>query len=188
MPDDHGEELAPNLALYHGSVVDRIDPWKRGRVRVNLPGIAMPTGWCFPLATLGAGDGVGFFSVPKVGAEVGVWFKNGDEDQPFYVAAHWPRNVRIPLAADGASPEEAPDIHVFETEHWALILDDRATRLLTLKDKATGMNAIEIDGVTQGVTIKGTVAVRIEATGAVTIDGATVTIKGRAVLPTGRPI
>ncbi len=189
MADDHDAELPANLAMYHGSVVDRIDPLKLGRVRVRIPAIADPTGWAFPLATGGGGDGVGFFNVPKVGAEVGVWFKSGDEDQAFYAPGHWPQSVSMPTAVADASPEEAPDIHAWETDDWAIVLDGRDGRsTLTIKDKQLGNDFIEIDGVTKGVTIQGTVAIRIISPGAIQIQGATVTINDRPVLPSGKPI
>lgn len=184
--DEQDSELPVTLSFCHGSVVDRVDPLKLGRIKANIPGIAEPTGWAFPLS-MARGPGMGFWSIPKLNSEVGIWFKNGDEDQAFYVPSHWTTAAQPPVEIQGASVEDAPDIHVFETEKWALILDDRATPLLTLKDKA-GLNSIEIDGLTQGITIKGTVAVRIEATGTVTIDGAIVKINNRVVLPTGRPI
>jgi uncharacterized protein involved in type VI secretion and phage assembly len=192
MADDHDAELPANLAMYHGSVVANDDPLKLGRVRFRIPAIVEPrSDWAFPLATGGGGDGVGFFSVPKVGAEVAVWFKGGDEEQPFYAPAHWPQSVSMPsaVAAADVTPQEAPDVHTWETDDWAITMDDRAGReTLTIKDKQLGNDFIEIDGVTKGVTIQGTVAIRIIATGAVQIDGATVTIKGRPVLPSGKPI
>lgn len=192
MADDHDAELPANLAMYHGSVVENADPLKLGRVKVRVPAIVEPrSDWAFPLATGGAGEGVGFFNVPKVGAEVAVWFKGGDEDQPFYAPAHWPQTVSRPGAIEAAdvTPAEAPLIHVWETDNWTIVLDDRPGRSsLLIKDKQLGNDFIEIDGVTKGVTIQGTVAIRIISTGAVQIQGAVVTINGRVVLPSGKPI
>lgn len=190
MADDHDAELSLNLAMYHGSVVANDDPLKLGRVRVRVPAIVEPrSDWAFPLATGGAGDGVGFFNVPKVGAEVAVWFKGGDEDQVFYAPAHWPQSVSMPTAVAAVTPAEAPDIHAWETDDWAIVLDDRNGRSnLLIKDKQLGNDFIEIDGVTKGITIQGTVAIRIISTGAIQIQGTTVTINNRVVLPSGKPI
>lgn len=195
MGDDHDTDgIPPNLAMYHGEVVSNADPLKLGRCRVRVPGIIDErSGWAFPLATVGGGsDAAGFFAIPKVGADVGVWFKGGDEDQPFYMAANWSAPdgaTEIPTPVRAASVEEVHLIQCFETERWLLVFDNRTGReSLTIKDKATSNDVIEIDGALHGVTIKGTIGVTIESLGAITIRGTTVTINGRPVLPTGRPI
>lgn len=188
MSDDHDSELPRQLAFYHGVVTANADPYKLGRVRVRIPGmIDDQSGWAFPLG-LARGNGVGFFSVPQVGAEVGVWFKHGDEDHPFYVPGWWLLEQQ-PDTIKGLSADEAPDVHVIETKSWALVLDDRAGRQnLLIKSKALDTDLIELDGVTHGVTIKGTVGVNIESLGAIRIQGTAVTINGRAVAPVTKPI
>lgn len=178
----------PRLSLHHGVVVRNNDPLTIGRVTVRVPGIIdEESGWAFPLM-LSRGRGVGFYDVPKPGAEVGVWFLLGDTDRPFYVPGHAVApggRGQGPSAVQGATPDEAPSIHVWETERHLVLLDERAGReALEMRDKVTG-DGIAYDGLTRSLEVKGTVAVKIVSTGAISIDGLTVTINGRAVLPGG---
>ena len=180
-------------ALYHGVVTANADPLKIGRVRVRVMGLVEPeSDWAFPIATVGGGESaLGFYSVPKVGAEVGVWFKAGDVDHPFYVAGHWGApggSSQAPTPVRDATPEEAPLIRCFETERHIMTFDARPGReSMEFKDKVSG-DGIAFDGLTRSLEISGTVAVIIKSTGAIKIDGTAVTINNRIVLPSGDPI
>ena len=65
----------------------------------------------------------GLFAVPEEGAEVGVFFKQGDLDAPYYLAGHWGKP-----GGESEVPEEAqkspPDNRVFATTTFR----DRARR------------------------------------------------------------
>lgn len=180
-------------AIYHGVVTSNADPLKVGRVRVRVAGIVEPeSDWAFPVGTVGGGESaVGFYAVPKVGSEVGVWFKGGDVDHPFYVAGHWGApggSSQAPTPVRSATAEEAPLIRCFETDRHLLTFDARPGReVLKFEDKTSG-DALTFDGLTRSVELKGTVAVVIKATGAIKIDGLAVTINGRTVRPGGDPI
>src|SRR5512136_1169857 len=85
-----------HLGMYLGHVTDRNDPEGLGRVRVSIPGLIEPeSGWAWPLGTSGGGSrDRGFFAVPEVGAEVAIWFNQGDlSEEPFYLSAHWGKPV-----------------------------------------------------------------------------------------------
>lgn len=126
--------------FFRAKVIDNNDPEQMGRIKVevypfmvgketadtltNTEGIdidVMP--WAVPAYPLfdGAGDGFGFFAVPKEGSFVFVFFENEDIYQPVYFAS----------AADGVHglPEERktnyPDNKVWKTSSGTTInIDD----------------------------------------------------------------
>lgn len=191
------------LAVYDGIVMDRDDPLKVGRVRVRVPGlIAAPGVWALPIGMPGGGSSTkGFFFVPEVGAEVAVFFKQGDVDHPRYLAGAWGRPNGTPdlpssalEAEDGTeyTATQIPNVCVLETRRYEIVIDDNEGHSrLAIRDKASpngGEDIIEIDGEKHGVRISGTVAVLIESVGAVTINGLQVMINNRVVRDTGDPI
>jgi hypothetical protein len=188
------DPTAPLYGLYIGQVVDRDDPERLGRVRVRIRGIVEPaTAWAFPLGTVGGGsDRRGFFAVPEKDAEVGILFHQGDVDQPYYLCGHWGRTsggIEVPEAARGLSASDTPKVRVFETGRFVLAFDDRVGgEALRIQDKAPGGCEIEIDGTSMGITIKATAALFLQADGLVNIQGTTVVINGRVVLPGAKPI
>lgn len=194
MNDDFDAPDQRLLGLHIGHVVDRADPLKLGRVRVRIPGLIQDaSAWAFPLGTIGGGsDRRGFFAVPEDGAEVGVLFQEGDVERPFYLACHWGMPggaTEIPGPARGLSRTETPQVRVFETRRFLLVFDDRAEHeTLRIEDKAAGGAQIEIDGTALGMTIKATSALILKADGLVNIEGTTVVINGRLVLPGGGAI
>ena len=179
--------------LYIGHVVDRVDPECLGRVRVRIPGLVEPaSAWAFPLGTVSGGsDQRGFFAVPEKGAEVGVLFHQGDIDHPYYLSGHWGKPggaTEVPSPARGLSPVETPQVRSFETGRFVLVFDDRGSNeTLRIQDKTSG-DQIEFDGVGMGITIQATSALILKADGLVSIEGTTVVINGRLVLPGATPI
>jgi uncharacterized protein involved in type VI secretion and phage assembly len=190
--DFEGHELRHH-GLYIGQVVDRADPEQLGRVRVRIPGLIEPaSAWAFPLGTVGGGsDGRGFFAVPEVGAEVGVLFHQGDVDHPYYLCGHWGKPggaSEVPSPARALSSADAPKVRAFETRRFVLVFDDRdGQEALRIADKTSG-DQIEFDGAAMGITIKATSALLLQADGLINIEGTTVVINGRLVLPTGGAI
>lgn len=87
--DDIGAHDTRLPGMYVGYVTHRNDPEKLGRVRVCIPGVLEPhSAWAWPLGTAGGGfKDRGFFAVPEEGAEVAVFFNQGDVDQLFGI---WP--------------------------------------------------------------------------------------------------
>lgn len=191
MSMDDGEVRYPGL--YIGEVVDREDAERLGRVRVRIPGLVEPaSNWAFPLGTVGGGsDRRGFFSVPEKGSEVGVLFHQGDVDHPYYLCGHWGKpdgQAEVPEPARGLSKEEAPQVRAFETGRFLLVFDDREGKeALVIKDKRSG-DQVEFDGAAMGITIKATSGLLLKADGIVSIEGATIQLNGRVVLPGPKPI
>jgi hypothetical protein len=184
--DDDGETKV--LGLEVGYVTNRDDPEGLGRVRLCIPGLIEPeSAWAFPLGTGGGGSKRrGFFAVPEVGAEVGVFFKRGDISAPYYLSAHWGK-------PDGVSevPDEAQgkvNNRVISTETFALELDETAgSRKARLSCRKTG-DYFEINAEDNTMTVSVTTALKIQAVGAVVVDSMALTLNGRTVRTIPDPI
>lgn len=177
------------LGMYVGYVTHRRDPDRLGRVRVCIPGVVEPhSAWAWPLGTAGGGfKDRGLFAVPEEGAEVAVFFNQGDVDAPYYLSAHWGK-------PDGESevPEEAqqdpPDNRVLATPTFRVELDESEdTRRLKLTNRKTGDHLV-FDAEENSVTLAATSALMLRAVGAVSIEGVQITIGGRVVRPIADPI
>jgi hypothetical protein len=165
----------PIYGLQIGVVVDRNDPESLGRVRVRIPGLIEPASpWAWPLGAPGGGSkSRGLWDIPNLGAEIGIFFKGGDPDQPYYMPANWGLGEVPSESEDGD-----PDVRTWETDEFAITIDDRpASKNLVLKDKSSG-NEIKIDGITRSISLDATTEVSINATGIVRIDGLLVLING----------
>ena len=77
---------------YRGTVVNNLDPMQRGRVQVSVPAVlgSGRLSWAEPCVPY-AGDQVGLFAVPPVGANVWVEFEAGDPDHPILAGCFWGR-------------------------------------------------------------------------------------------------
>ena len=177
------------LGMCVGYVTNRRDPARLGRVRVCIPGLVEPeSAWAWPLGTAGGGArDTGLFAVPPEGAEVAVFFDQGDPDSPHYLSGHWG-------APGGASevPEEArrdpPDNRVFATPTFRVEFDESdGAKRLKLTNRRTGDHLV-LDAETNTVTLSATTTLTLRAVGAVVIEAPVVTIAGRAVRPIPDPI
>ena len=187
--DDIGAHDTRLPGMYVGYVTHRNDPEKLGRVRVCIPGVLEPhSAWAWPLGTSGGGfKDRGFFAVPEEGAEVAVFFNQGDVDAPYYLSAHWGK-------PEGQSevPEEAqkdpPDNRVIATPTFRIELDESADgKKLKLTNRKTGDHLL-FDAEENTITLEGTTAITIRAVGAISLEAAQVTIAGRVVRPVADPI
>ncbi len=177
------------LGMYLGYVTQREDPEQLGRVRVCIPGVLEPeSAWAWPLGTSGGGSrNRGLFAVPEKGAEVAVFFNQGNVDAPHYLAAQWGKP-----GGESELPEEAqktpPDNRVLATETFRVELDESDKgRKLRLTNKKTGDHLV-FDAEENTVTLEATTALTLRAVGAITIDAMHVTIAGRVVRPVAEPI
>lgn len=75
---------------YRGTVENNVDPLQLGRVQVACPAVlgSGTLSWAMPCSPY-AGDGVGLFLVPPVGANVWVEFEAGDPDLPILGGCFW---------------------------------------------------------------------------------------------------
>ncbi|MCA9560478.1 MAG: hypothetical protein KC583_18140 [Myxococcales bacterium] len=187
--DDIGTHDTRLPGMYVGYVTARKDPEGLGRVRVCIPGVLEPEStWAWPLGTSGGGfKDRGFFAVPEEGAEVAVFFNQGDIDAPYYLSANWGK-------PDGESevPEEAqkdpPDNRVLATPTFRIELDEtEGARKLKLTNRKTGDHLL-FDAEENTITLEGTTAITIKAVGAISLEATSVTIAGRVVRPIADPI
>lgn len=187
-------EFDNSYGLYDGWITDNVDPLKLGRVRIVIPGLVEPeTDWASPIGCPGGGSNSrGLWSIPEIGANVAVFFKEGELETPRYLTGPWslPKDsTEAPTFTRNLTPAEAVQMTGLQTPRWEIVLDDRdGNEGLLIRDRKNPDNAIVFDGVQQTVSINGTVAVQITSTGIVNIDAMQVTINGRIVLPTSNPI
>lgn len=182
--DDLSRHDTRLLGMYVGHVTDRKDPEQLGRVRVCVPGLLEPhSAWAWPLGTVGGGSkNRGFFAVPEEGAEVALFFNQGDVDQPYFLSAHWGKPN-----GESEVPEEAqkdpPDNRVLATETFRLELDEtEGSRRLKITNKKTD-DYLEFDAEKNTITLQGTTAIVIRATGGISLDATHITIGGRVIRP-----
>lgn len=183
--DAEEEVQDPRLfGMFVGYVVNREDPKELGRVQVCIPGFLEPhSNWAWPLGTCGGGSkNRGFFAVPEQGAEVCVFFNQGEISSPYYITTNW----GMP-GGESEVPEEArkspPNNRVIATETFRIEMDEsEKDHKLRLLNRKTG-DQIILDADQNSITIQGTTAIVIKAVGAITLDAAQISIQGRAVRP-----
>lgn len=75
---------------HRGTVANNVDPQQQGRIQVKVPDVLGDgqLSWAMPNVPY-AGDQVGFFAVPPVGANVWVEFERGDPDLPIWAGCFW---------------------------------------------------------------------------------------------------
>ncbi|HTF06952.1 MAG TPA: phage baseplate assembly protein V [Asanoa sp.] len=104
---------------YRGTVANNVDPMQLGRVQVNVPAVLGDgqLSWALPCVPY-AGDGVGFFAVPPVGANVWVEFEGGDPAYPILAGCFW---------GTGQAPGTGlPTTKVLKTDGVTLTFEDLA--------------------------------------------------------------
>ena len=75
---------------YRGQVANNIDPLQLGRLQVAAPAVLGDgrLSWAMPSVPY-AGNRVGFFFLPPVGANIWVEFEGGDPDYPIWSGCFW---------------------------------------------------------------------------------------------------
>jgi Type VI secretion system/phage-baseplate injector OB domain len=103
---------------YRGTVQNNVDPMLLGRTQVSVPAVLGDgrMSWAMPCAPY-AGSGVGFFTVPPVGANVWVEFEGGDPDYPIWSGCFWG-------AGEVPAQPALPQMKVFKTDGITLTFSD----------------------------------------------------------------
>lgn len=103
---------------YRGKVTDNMDPLMQGRIRANVPAVFgdEDTGWALPSVPY-AGNGVGFFFIPPVDANVWIEFEGGDTDSPIWTGCFWG-------TAEAPAMPAIPDTKIIKTDTATIKLDD----------------------------------------------------------------
>jgi phage baseplate assembly protein gpV len=137
---------------YRGKVVANDDPNKLGRIRASCPVVLGDTtlNWALP-CTPYAGQAVGFFALPPVGANVWVEFEGGDIDTPIWVGCFW-SSEQVPVK-DGAASTK-----MLKTDGLTLTVDDR---------QGSGGVTIEVGS----PVVSGTLKIQLDQDGIVLTNG-----------------
>lgn len=93
-----------HVGKFRGKVVDAVDPDRRGRLKVQVPG-ALGTSaevWAMPCVAF-AGPGVGLYFLPPTGASVWVEFEGGDPGLPIWTGCFWGEGEACVESSDARS-------------------------------------------------------------------------------------
>ncbi len=137
MPDALMQNLAAGaetrseyFGKYRGTVVDNVDPVKRGRLRVRVPAVLSSTEvWAMPCVPY-AGPKLGFYAMPEVGTGIWVEFEAGDPSYPIWSGCFWNEN-------DIESADADPKIKFFRTNKFKLRIDDGNGEIIIENDSGS---------------------------------------------------
>lgn len=188
------------FGVHEGVVVDNRDPEGLHRVSVCVPGLLPDDGgaWAFPMGLLGGGGPQrGQWDPPDKGAEVYVWFLNGDPDKVRYLPGHHGRGEEptavksAKAAADGSGKIDASlQVKVIhETSEWNFVVDERGGhRRMYIQAKSLGENLglgtalmIELDRENGVLALSGLGGIAIRSGGKISIAAPVIDIAGRRV-------
>lgn len=168
-----------------GIVTQNSDPDNMGRVRVRYPALGDDIeGWWARIAAPAAGSERGLLMMPVAGDEVLVAFEHGDVRRPYVLGALWNGNDTpgsdlvqtdgsFALRSDNRATVHAGGNITLETD---ADLEISAGGKLEQKSSADAM----YEG--QNVTVKANSSLTIEATGDLTIKGASITVQANGAV------
>jgi len=107
---------------YRGLVKDNKDPLKLGRIQATVPAVfGMSTNWALPCAPY-AGNQVGFYTIPPIGAKVWIEFEGGDPTYPIWSGCFW-QDQEVPTEV-GTNADDPSQVKVFKTRVVSMWVDD----------------------------------------------------------------
>jgi uncharacterized protein involved in type VI secretion and phage assembly len=140
---------------YRGAVANNIDPMRLGRLQVKVPEVLGDNtmNWAMPSVPY-AGNQVGMFFIPPIGANIWVEFEAGNKDYPIWSGCFWGTG-EVP------GPTAVPQTKMIKTDTVTITLDDLIPN--TVKIETTQGMKIVIEA--SGITIDNGMGARIELTG-----------------------
>lgn len=115
---------------YRGTVVDNVDPLKRGRLRVTVPSVlGVVEVWAVPCVPY-AGPSLGFYAMPEVGTGAWIEFEAGDLSYPIWVGFFWAEN-------DVDQADSDPKIKFLKTKKFKLRIDDSTGEIIIENDSGS---------------------------------------------------
>jgi uncharacterized protein involved in type VI secretion and phage assembly len=182
-----------------GLVCSLDDPERIGRVQVTYPHLGdVKSDWA-RLVTLMAGPDRGAFFRPEKGDEVLIGFEHGDPRRPYVLGAVWSKTDQPP-GDDGKTTENNWRLLKSRSGHLIVLDDTKGAERIQIVDK-DGSRKVVLDSANQRiqvvcdsgdvevsapsgevrveattVAIKASGSMSIEATGSLSIKGATVSI------------
>ncbi|QUC58079.1 baseplate assembly protein [Streptomyces sp. A2-16] len=132
---------------FRGVVTDNTDD--RGRIRATVADVygSEKSPWALPAVPY-AGNGVGLYLIPPVGALVWIEFEHGDPDHPVWSGCFW---------AENQAPATTPEKKVLKTAAGTVTLDETSNKEAVTIETARGLkitidkNGIEINAGKKGV-------------------------------------
>ncbi len=161
---------------FAGTVVNNVDPERRGRLLVTVPDVLgpLPSTWAEACVLLAGPTGppMGAYFVPPIGAGVWVEFERGDPSRPIWVGCRWGSAADVPPLAFAGLPV-SPNIVLQTAGQNSLVISDLPgpTGGIMLKS-ATGATLIVND---TGIYIQNGKGA------AITLVGPTVTVNNGAL-------
>jgi uncharacterized protein involved in type VI secretion and phage assembly len=145
---------------YRGLVRDNDDPQGMGRIRAQVPEVLddQDSPWAMPCAPY-AGDGVGQYTVPAVGAGVWIEFEAGDPSRPIWSGCWWARD-QVPANNQGTTA--TPPLKIIRTDQGLMVSMDDGGQVIDVSDEQ-GNNLLKIEVQVGKVTVKAATKVVIEA-------------------------
>lgn len=115
---------------YRGRVTDNHDHSDKARVQVMVPAVLGEDTlvWAMPCSPF-AGPGVGFVSIPPVGASVWVEFEAGDPHLPIWAGCFW-QEGELPSA------KFRPNGFSLITEYISLTIDDNVGGVMVIENNS----------------------------------------------------
>jgi uncharacterized protein involved in type VI secretion and phage assembly len=136
---------------YRGTVTDNDDPRHQGRIKVQVPEVLadVDSGWAMPCVPF-AGDEMGAYAIPPVGAGVWVEFEAGEPSRPIWVGGWWGSD-KVPKDEEGS--QATPDVRMTSSEEGMLLAFHDDSQTIALSD-SDGSNIVKIEVQGGTVTIK----------------------------------
>lgn len=156
---------------YRG-IVEEVDDGDKqlGRIRAKVPEVLgdETSPWALPCAPF-AGDGMGQFTLPPVGAGVWIEFEAGDPARPIWTGGWWGRD-QVPENENGKKGR--PGVKVIRSEKGMMVSMDDESQTVSLSDE-DGSNILTIDVRGGTITVKGGTKAVVEAPQIELVENAT---------------
>lgn len=184
------------MGPWTGIVVNRVDPEKLYRVKLKIPGRLDETDWAYPFGFVAGQKRGGGPFVPEVGTKALVFWDGGDINGTVNYIPGMFHQTWVPTGHEISEDGEA-DNFVWQNDRLRIEVDTRAATAglrITDLDESSGTDqpgtalSVNLDLNSNQVEIATSLGLVLRATGAVTIQGGTVTINERPVSPGTEPI
>jgi hypothetical protein len=176
-------ECEKYFGLYRGTVLNNVDPERRGRLLLTVPDVlkVFPSTWAEPCTSLAGppGPGSGTYIVPTIGAGVWVQFEQGDVNYPIWTGCRVNSASDVPALAQLGNPISPPVVLQSLAQQMLMISDSPLPPLLPAGGilLSTGTSYIRLDKT--GVTIFGA-TVRVNGASVVDVNGGALMVTGPA--------
>ena len=170
---------------YRGTVTNNVDPLRLGRLQVTVPDVVslIPSSWALPCVPW-AGQQMGMYCVPPIGAGVWVEFEQGDPDYPIWVGCWWGSTAEVPTTASGQTTPGTPVVVMQSVSQGSLVISDVPVPPMTgpgvmVNSGPASFITVDATGVTINaptINLRATTAINIVGPAGVDINAGALTI------------